>query len=119
MVGGLLFGAVRRSELWGDLNAELLATGGLIASCLAVYGLLALMASTGPPRARRAVAPAMVPVLAGVIVAAAIAQLAILLAGFLAGTAVLARPLPRAERRQVAGGLSLLAGASVIALASH
>jgi hypothetical protein len=169
MVGGLLFGAVRRSELWGDLNtephAELLATGGLIAACLAVYGLLALMASAGPPRARRAVAPAMVPVLAGVIVAVAmesnrlttsvqllpallgdpfgegwdlfgratsgldpapfgisgllVAQLAILLAGFLAGAAVLARQLPRAERRQVAGGLSLLAGASVIALASH
>jgi hypothetical protein len=169
LVGGLLFGAVRRSELWGDLNtephAELLATGGLIAACLAVYGLLALMASAGPPRARRAVAPAMVPVLAAVIVAVAmesnrlttsvqllpallgdpfgegwdlfgratagldpapfgisgllIAQLAILLAGFLAGAAVLARQLPRAERRQVAGGLSLLAGASVIALASH
>jgi hypothetical protein len=48
-----------------------------------------------------------------------VAQLAILLAGFLAGAAVLARQLPRAERRQVAGGLSLLAGASVIALASH
>jgi hypothetical protein len=169
MLGGLLFGAVRRSEIWGDLNtephAELLAGGGLIAACLAVYGLLALMASTGPPRARRAVAPAMVPVLPAVIVAVAMesnrlttslqllpalfgdpfgegwdllgratagldaapfgisgllmVQLAILLAGFLAGAAVVARQLPRAERRQVAGGLSLLAGASVIALASH
>ena len=123
------------------------------------------MASTGPPRARRAVAPAMVPVLAGVIVAVAmesnrlttsfqllpallgdpfgegwdllgratagldpapfgisgllVAQLAILLAGFLAGAVVLGQQVPRGERRQVGGGLSLLAGASVVALASH
>jgi hypothetical protein len=48
-----------------------------------------------------------------------VAQLAILLAGVLAGAVVLAEQVPRAERRQVAGGLSLLAGASVVALASH
>jgi hypothetical protein len=169
MVGGLLFGAVRRSELWGDLNTspdpELVATAGLICSCLAIYGLLALMASTGPAPGRRAVAAAMVPVLAGVIVAVAmdsnrlttsvqllpalfgdpfgsgwdllgratagldptplgitgllVAQLAIVLAGLLVGAIVLARQVPRGERRQAAGGLSLLAGASVIALASH
>jgi hypothetical protein len=48
-----------------------------------------------------------------------VAQLAILLAGFLAGAVVLGQQVPRGERRQVAGGLSLLAGASVVALASH
>jgi hypothetical protein len=46
-------------------------------------------------------------------------QLAVLLAGFLAGAVLLAREVARKDRGPVAGGISLLAGASVIALASH
>ena len=46
-------------------------------------------------------------------------QLAALVAGFLAGAIVLARRVARQGRTPLAGGLSLLAGASVIALASH
>jgi hypothetical protein len=73
--GGVLFGAVRRSELWGDLNtvqeATLVATLGLIASCAAVAGLLVLIARTEPSGVRSAVARAAVPAIAGIIVAVA------------------------------------------------
>ena len=169
LTGGLLFGAVRRSELWGDLNtdphAELLATVGLIVSCAAVAGFLALVANSATPAARQALARAMVPAAAGVIIAVAmernrlttslqllpgllgdpfgegwdllgragsgldaapfgvsgllVIQLALLLAGFVGGAIVLARQVRRNERTPAAGGLSLLGGASVIALASH
>jgi hypothetical protein len=169
LVGGLVFGAARRSEIWGDLNtephAELLAGLGLMGTCAVACGLLALAASVAATPARRAIAPALLPAAAGVVVAVAMdsnrlttslqllpgllgdpfgsgwdllgragagldpapfgisgllaIQLGLLLAGFLAGGVVLARGAPRRPRRPVAGGLSLLAGASVIALASH
>jgi hypothetical protein len=169
LTGGLLFGAVRRSELWGDLNtephAELLATAGLIVACAAVCGFMALVASVATRPARRALLRAMVPAVAGIVLAVAMEsnrlttsvqllpgllgdpfgsgwdllgragagldpapfdisgllaiQLAALVAGFLAGAIVLARRVARQGRTPLAGGLSLLAGASVIALASH
>jgi hypothetical protein len=169
LTGGLLFGAVRRSELWGDLNtdphADLLATVGLIVSCAVVAGFLVLVASAATPRARETLIRAMVPATAGVIIAVAMernrlttsiqllpgllgdpfgegwdllgragsgldpaplgvsgllaVQLAVLIAGFVGGAIVLARAVRRNDRTRAAGGLSLLGGASVIALASH
>jgi hypothetical protein len=169
LAGGVLFGAVRRSELWGDLNtvqeATLVATFGLIASCVTVAGLLALTAYVELPDVRPAVARAAVPALAGIVVAVAMdsnrlftsiqllpgllgdpfgegwdlfgqatagldpaplgvrgllaAQLAVLLAGHLAGAIVLARRVGRGERSRVALGLSALAAVSVLAIASH
>jgi hypothetical protein len=76
LVGGVLFGAVRRSELWGALNTagdpELTATAGVLASCALGAGLLMLMrgATEGPYRA--AVPRAAVPATAGAIVAVAL-----------------------------------------------
>jgi hypothetical protein len=169
LTGGVLFGAARRSELWGDLNtephAELLATAGLIVSCAAAWGLVALVASSATLAARRAIVRALLPAAAGAVVAVAMdsnrlttslqllpglfgdpfgegwdllgragagldpapfgtggllaVQLAVLVAGFLGGAVVLARHVARKERAPAAGGISLLAGASVIALASH
>lgn len=75
LAGGVLFGAVRRSELWGDLNtvshATLVATLGLVASCAVVAGLLAGSAALTRPRARAAVARGAVAALAGIVVAVA------------------------------------------------
>lgn len=170
LAGGVLFGAVRRSELWGSLNtvseATLVATLGLLASCTAGACLLLGMASRARrPGARPAIARASVPAVASIIVAVAMdsnrlftsvqllpgllgdplgrgwdlfgragagldpaplgtrgllaAQLAVLLAGHLAGAVVLAQRVRRAAREPAAVGLSILAGASVIALASH
>ncbi len=169
LAGGVLFGAVRRSELWGDLNtvqeAELAAAAGLAGACLAVVAMLAIMAAAAGRDARPAVARAAVPAVAGVIVAVAMesnrlftsvqllpgllgdpfgegwdllgtagagldpaplgvkgllaAQLAVLLAGYLAGAVVLARRVGRRERTPVAAGLAVLAGLSVIAVATH
>ena len=169
LAGGVLFGAVRRSELWGDLNtvrnAELVATLGLLASCGAVAGLLTAMVAAARRPTPHAVARVAVPAVAGVIVAVAmdrnrlttslqllpaqlgdpfgqgwdvlgragagldpaplgvrgliVAQLAVLAAGFVAGAVVLARRGGRESRTPIAAGLSLFAGAAVIALASH
>jgi hypothetical protein len=75
LAGGVLFGAARRSELWGDLNtvqeATLVATVGLIASCAAVAGVLRLIARVERPAFQPAVARSAVPALAGIIVAVA------------------------------------------------
>jgi hypothetical protein len=75
LAGGVLFGAVRRSELWGDLNtveeATLVATVGLVASCGVFVGLLTLISRAEPPSVRPAVARAAVPAVAGIIVAVA------------------------------------------------
>jgi hypothetical protein len=170
LAGGVLFGAVRRSELWGSLNtvreATLVATLGLIGSCAVVAGLLMGMAARAKrPGARPAVARAAVPALAGIIVAVAMdrnrlftsvqllpgllgdplgrgwdlfgqagagldpaplgirgllaAQIGVLLAGHLAGAVVLARGLRLTARPAGALALSILAGASVVAVASH
>jgi hypothetical protein len=170
LIGGVLFGAARRSELWGGLNtvreATAVATLGLLASCAAAYGVLAWMATRAGWRGvRAAAARAVVPALAGIVVAVALdrnrlftsvqllpglfgdpfgrgwdllgragagldpaplgvrgllwTQLGVLLAGHVAGAIVLARRVPRRAREPVAVGLAFLAGASVLALASH
>jgi hypothetical protein len=166
--GGVLFGAVRRSELWGDLNtvenAEVVAVAGVLAFAAAAFGLLILIAWSGDTPARPAAARAAVPAVAGVIVAVALdrnrlftsvqllpelvgdpfgrgwdpfgwadatlnaplgaegllwAQLAVLAAGYGVGAAVAARRLDRRARGPIALGMALLAGASVLAVASH
>jgi hypothetical protein len=76
LAGGVLFGAVRRSELWGDLNtargALWLATLGVVLSAAAVAGLLAVTARWGAQLgARPAAARAAVPALAAIVVAVA------------------------------------------------
>lgn len=170
VAGGTLFAAVRRSELWAAPNSAerttLLATLVLLAFCavgaLAVWWL-AIVA--GVRSARSTVARAVVPAVAGIVVAVAMdrnrlttsvqllpgllgdpfglgwdllgppgarlnpaplgtsglvaAQLTVVAAGYLAGAIVLARSVRPRERAPVAIGLSLLCGASAIALATH
>jgi hypothetical protein len=77
--GGVLFGAVRRSELWGSLNtaqeAEIYAAVGVVLFCAAAVGLLMLMATSAQQLGARAVAArAAVPVVAAIIVAVAMDQ---------------------------------------------
>jgi len=79
VAGGLLFGAVRRTSLWGALNvaplALLYATAGLVASCAVVGGLLwALGRWSGRLRATGDVAAASVPAVASLVVAFAMAR---------------------------------------------
>lgn len=164
LAGGVHFGAIRRSELWGDLNTS----SSRRWACRLVRGrrraVGALTPSTERP-GRAAVARAAVPAVAGVIVAVAmdrnrlstsiqllpgvfgdpfgrgwdllgragarldpaplgttgllVAQLAVLLAGYLAGAVLLVRRVPRRARARIAAVLSVLAGVSVIAVASH
>jgi hypothetical protein len=74
--GGVLFGAVRRSELWGGLNtadnADVYAAVGVVAFCAAAFGVLKLMAlaakQAGAPGAAAAAA---VPAVAAIVVAVA------------------------------------------------
>lgn len=170
LAGGVLFGAVRRSEIWGDLNtdpdARFFAVLGVAGFSLAGAGLLVSVAAlAGRLGARAAVVRAAVPALAGIIVAVAMdrnrlftsiqllpglfgdpfgrgvdlfgqasvgldpaplgvrgllaAQLAVLLVGFLVGAVVLARRTGRRDRTPAAAALAVLAGASIIAVASH
>lgn len=77
LAGGVLFGAARRSELWGSLNvarsAELLAALGVIASCAAAAGLLILAAALAKrANADATVSRAAVPAVAGIILAVAL-----------------------------------------------
>jgi hypothetical protein len=76
LAGGVLFGAVRRSELWGDLNtadeATLVATLGVLASCAAGAALLTVAAAAAERQAARpTVARAAVPAAAAIVVAVA------------------------------------------------
>jgi hypothetical protein len=78
LAGGVLFGAARRSELWGDLNtiehADLAAAAGVLVSAAVGAGLLlgiAAVARIETPAAAATVARAAVPVVAAVIVAVA------------------------------------------------
>lgn len=170
LAGGVLFGAVRRSELWGGLNAvegaTALATIGVVVSSAVVAGLLVWFARQADRQgARGSMARAAVPAIAAIVVAVAmdrnrlstslqllpgllgdpfgrgwdlfgeagagldpaplgttglaVAQYAVLLTGHLAGAVVLARGVDRGSREPAALALSLLAGASVIALVTH
>jgi hypothetical protein len=78
LAGGILFGAARRSELWGSLNtnenADLLAALGVLGASAAGAGLvmgMAAIARIESPAAGPAAARALVPALAGIIVAVA------------------------------------------------
>jgi hypothetical protein len=170
LAGGVLFGAVRRSELWGDLNtdehASLLAALGMLGFCLAGAGLLTLLRRRSrDDEGRGSVARGAVPALAGIVVAVALersrlftsvqllpgllgdpfgrgwdvlgaagagldpaplgtrgllwVQLAVALAGHVAGALVVARGTRRGHRGTAAIGVAALAAASTIALASH
>jgi hypothetical protein len=172
LAGGVLFGAVRRSELWGGLNAvdgaTALAMLGVVVSSGVVTGLLVWFARQAENQgARGSMARAVVPAIAAIVVAVAmdrnrlstslqllpgllgdpfgrgwdlfgfgdagagldpaplgttglsVTQYAVLLAGHLAGAVVLARGVDRGSREPAALGLSLLAGASVMALVTH
>ncbi|WP_020388713.1 hypothetical protein [Kribbella catacumbae] len=170
LAGGTLFAAVRRSEIWAAPNsaqqATLLATLGLLASCaVATCAIWWMAAAAGRRSVRAAAARAVVPAVAGIIVAVAMdrnrlttslqllpgllgdpfglgwdllgepgaglnpaplgitgliaTQVAVVTAGHLAGAIGLSRSVRPVERAPVALGLSLLCGASVVALASH
>lgn len=76
LAGGLLFGAARRSQLWGSLNtvpdADLVAAAGLVASCAGASAVLVLAAGTAARLgARGAAARAAVPAVAGIVLAVA------------------------------------------------
>lgn len=77
--GGMLFGAVRRSELWGGLNtsanAQIYAAVGVVCFCAVGAGLLMLMALAAQQASARAVAARVtVPAVAAIIVAVAMDQ---------------------------------------------
>jgi hypothetical protein len=79
LAGGLLFGALRRTSLWGALNvgplALLYATAGLVASCALVGGLLwGLGRWSDRLGASGAVTAATVPAVASMAVAFALAR---------------------------------------------
>ena len=76
-IGGILFGAVRRSELWGGLNtaglAELYAALGVLLFSAAAAGLLVLLRLTLEPLgARSAAAQSVLPAVAGIVIAVAL-----------------------------------------------
>jgi len=78
VVGGLLFGALRRTGLWSAVavlpQATLYATGGLLVAC-ALGGTAAhLAARIGSPEQRAVAARALVPAAAGVAIAVSVAR---------------------------------------------
>ncbi|MGH3343894.1 MAG: hypothetical protein ACRDPK_13680 [Carbonactinosporaceae bacterium] len=77
LAGGVLFGAARRSALWGGLGtypgALAIASLGVLASCLAVACLLMVMGRAARrPGGRPVIARAAVPALAGIVIAVAL-----------------------------------------------
>ncbi len=79
LVGGLVFGVVRRSQEWGVVDAAagqwLQAAAGLLASCLvATAVLLAFRRISSRVNGQPGVARAMVPALAGVAIAVAMGR---------------------------------------------
>ena len=77
LAGGVLFGAVRRSELWGSLNtvehASAVAAVGLLAFCAAGFGLVAWTAARAGFRGvRTAALGGFVPAVAAIVVAVAL-----------------------------------------------
>jgi hypothetical protein len=79
VIGGVLFGALRRTELWSPVavlpQATLYATAGLLVACV-LGGAAAAVAGRagGSPEQRAVVARALVPVAAGVVVAVSVAR---------------------------------------------
>ena len=78
LAGGILFGAARRSELWGELNtiehADLAAAAGVVGAAALGAGLLLGISAVSrieSAQAGAAAARAAVPVVAGIIVAVA------------------------------------------------
>jgi hypothetical protein len=164
LAGGLVFGAVRLSELWGGLNvvpkATLYATIGVVTAC-AAYGSLLWMLGRWAGRlgAAGSVAVAAVPAVAALAVALAlarnrlftsvqllpgllldplrggdgsaavglnpdplghtglaVAQLAVLIAGHLAGAIVMARRTPPQARGPGMVALTVLVAGGVVAI---
>ncbi len=79
MVGGLLFGLVRRTELWSPLavrpQADLYATAGLLLACAVIGSVATLAGRVGGTAASRAVVVrTLVPITAGVVLAVALAR---------------------------------------------
>lgn len=79
VIGGLLFGALRRTELWSPVAvlplATIYATGGLLVAC-ALGGTAAALAGRlgGSPEQLAVAARALVPVAAGVALAISVAR---------------------------------------------
>jgi hypothetical protein len=162
LAGGLLFGAIRKTDLWGGLNALpgalLWATLGLLGTCLLFAGLLWGLARAASEAAPGSVARAAIPLVGAIAVAIgmarsrlftsitllpslasdpfglgwdlfgtvdhppdpplletrlALVQLAVLVAGLLAGTFVLARLEPRARTWGALALTVLIAGGTL------
>jgi hypothetical protein len=79
VIGGLLFGAVRRTGVWTPVaqrdDAWLIAGGSLVAACLLAAAAALLATRAGRTEAQRAaVAQVLVPVAAGAVIAVALAR---------------------------------------------
>jgi hypothetical protein len=78
VIGGLLFGALRRTGLWSPVailpQATLFATGGLLVACALGGAAALLVGRIGSPEQRAVVARALVPVMAGVAIAVSVAR---------------------------------------------
>lgn len=78
VIGGLLFGVLRRTELWSGVavrsDAPLWATAGLVAASGAGAAVATLASRIGPGAHRATVARALVPAAAGVLLAVALAR---------------------------------------------
>ena len=78
VIGGLLFGAVRRTGIWSPVavlpQADLYATGGLLVSCALGGAATHLVARSGSPEQQAVAVRALVPVAAGVAIAVSVAR---------------------------------------------
>ena len=162
LAGGLLFGAIRKTDLWGGLNAvpgaTLWATLGVLGTCLLFAGVLWGLARAASEAAPGSVARAAIPLVGAIAVAIgmarsrlftsitllpslasdpfglgwdlfgtaetlpdpplletrlALVQLAVLVAGLLAGTFLLARLQPRARTWGAVALTVLMAGGTL------
>lgn len=136
VAGGTLFGAVRRSGVWTDVavrpDALLWSTLVLLAACLAGAVVFSL-AGRGPAEQRACVVRAAVPVMAGVVLALALARNRLtsslqLLPGLLGdplgrgwdllGTSVVLHPAPLGAAGLVALQLVVVVAGHVLAAAT-
>lgn len=78
VIGGLLFGVVRRTEVWSGVavrpDALLWATAALIGACGVGAAIGTVASRIGPTAHRATVARALVPIAAGVMLAVALAR---------------------------------------------